>query len=322
MTDPFDELERQLRRAVRVSGGERSTRAWRGHRRAWAIAAVAALVASATALAATRLVGGQSLETQGRKIALRAARETARLPACLQVGGPSTGPVLSEGAPLAAITALLPSLATPVPSRERAATLAQLVRARLNAILLSRTLRTIPVAPHVQLLVAVGVGEAGGESVRNPLACAHARLARAQQLDASRPAAVRHWARWRLAQMRDTVPGLQTLYIYELPVPLPPHVLAGGGTADPVRPGHALKPGLPLVAGEPGGARLLIGIAARDAAHIQLQTRDTGAMHGLPTQVAVREGFYAVTVPHGVRRFRLIEVAADGRMLRPVDLRQ
>jgi hypothetical protein len=281
-----------------------------------------ALLASGGALAATRLAGGQSAQTRGREVAVRAARETTRATACREIGDSSAGPALSPGAPLPAITGLLPSLDIAVRHSEQAATLEQLIRARVNAVLLSRTLRTIPVSAHVQLLVAVGIGEDGGESVRDPVACAHARLARAEQLDENDPPPVRRWARWRLAQMRDTVPGLQTLYVYELPVPLPPHEIAGGGTADPVRPGHPLKPGLLLVASEPGGSRLLIGIAARNASSIRLQSSDTAAFPGPPRLAPVKEGFYAVLVPRGIGQFKLLEVADNGQTLHLVDLRQ
>jgi hypothetical protein len=324
-------IERQLREAAerRTDSSVRHVfRRPRAHGARFArpagIAVAASLLLAGVALAAgvIRLEHGQSLPTQGREIALQAVRETAHLPACLQIGDASSGTVLSEAAPLPAITALLPSLNTPVSSSEQASTLRAFMRARVNAVLLSRTLRTIPVSEHVQLLVAVGVGETGGESVRDPVACAHARLARAERLDRARSASVQGWARWRLAQMRDTVLGLQTLYIYELPVPLPAHKIAGGGTAEPVRPDQPLRPGLPLVSDEPDGARVLIGIATRDASHVRLQTRNTAVMQGLPTVVSIREGFYAVTVPRGVGHFKLLEIAQDGRVLRSVNLQQ
>jgi hypothetical protein len=115
---------------------------------------------------------------------------------------------------------------------------------------------------------------------------------------------------------------VQTLYIYEVPVPLPNGELAGGGTGDPVWDGHPLKPGIPLAGANPDGSRLFIGIAAPGSTHIRLQTRRAAAMKGLPTVVPVVEGFFAIAVPHRIGHFRMFELASNGRVLRPVDLHQ
>ncbi|MBA3807866.1 MAG: hypothetical protein H0X28_05675 [Solirubrobacterales bacterium] len=319
MSQGFDELERQLKRAVRARRHTRSTWMRHGHRRTWAFVAIAMLAISAGAFAATRLVGGKSATTQGDELAVHAVIQTAHLPACQLVKPGAHGLALTEGTLLAQITDVLPSLSTPVSASEQAATLRALARSRVEGLLFARTLRTIPVSPHLELLVAVGPRE---ETVRDPAVCAHARLARAEELARNRPVAVLRRARWRLGQDRATAPGVQTLFIYERPVPLPRGELAGGGGSDPIWSGHPLKPGIPLVSGRRDGSRLFIGIAAPNTTHIRVKAHNNSAMHGLPSVVPVVEGFFAVTVPRGTGRFGLLELAADGSVLRPVNLRQ
>ncbi len=42
----------------------------------------------------------------------------------------------------------------------------------------------------------------------------------------------------------------------------------------------------------------------------------------LRVAVRARQSFYSILVPHGVGRFRLLEIGAAGEVLRPVNLRQ
>ena len=194
MNDAFENLEQQLRGAVRGRRRSSAGRIRRGHRRTWAIVAVVMLTASAGALAATHLAHGQSLQTQGRKVALQATAETGSAPACRRAEPQSEVPALTDVQPLKAITDLLPDLSRPASASEQQHTLAALTHARVGGLLLGQTLRTIPVAAHVELLVAVAVGEPG-ETVRDPVACATVRLARAMQLSTGRPPEVQRWAR-------------------------------------------------------------------------------------------------------------------------------
>jgi hypothetical protein len=319
MSQAVDELERQLMRAVRARRSSRPPSMRRGHRRTWALVVVAMLVVSGGALAATRLADGKSLTTQGDELAVHAVIQTAHLPPCQLIKPMTTGLALAQGTPLKEITDALPSLKTPASTGEQASTLRALARSRVQGVLFASTVRTIAVSRHLELLVAVGPRE---ESVADPAVCAHAQLARAEELARSRPAGVLRRARWRLGQDRATAPGVQTLYIYEVPVPLPHGELAGGGGSDPVWKGHPLKPGIPLVGGGPDGSRLFVGIAAPDATHIRLQTDNAAVMRGLPSVVPVVEGFFAITVPRGLGHFSMLELAPDGGALRPVDLRQ
>jgi hypothetical protein len=318
MNDAFDDLECQLRRGARSLGTLRSLRPRRRHRRTLALAIAVVLVLSAGALAATRIVNGGSAETQGRDIAWQAVRDTANQPACTMVNVSSAGRALTDAAPLKEITDLLPALKTPSSSGDHARALALVSRFPVGSggAALTQTLRTISLPGGIRLLVYVQQGIGFG-AVHDPVGCGRLRLARAQLLSRERSVAVQRWARWRLAQMRDTVPGLQTLWVSSWTA----HKTGGGGGGDPVLPGHPLHPGLSSVRGERDGSRVFVGIAGRRAVRVLVKT-PPATMRGYPTQVPVVQGFYAVVIPKGVGPFRLLEVAADGAALHSVNLRQ
>jgi hypothetical protein len=318
MSDVFDQLEAQLRRGLRAAPTTRQ-RYRRGRKRTAALALAATLVVSAGALAAVSHLAvshHHSPEVQGRELALQAVRETAQLPACVASIDSSAGPELTDSRPLREITDLLPALAKPVPAGERTQTLAKLGRIELTGgPLLATTVRTVSLQEHVRLLVYVQQGIGLG-ALRDPATCGRLRLARAMVLSRDSSPVVQRWARWRLAQMRDIVPGVQTLGVFESRAGEP----GGGGTAGSVRPGQPLRPGLRGVSGYRDGSRLFVGVAAPQTTHVLVKTPPAG-MRGYPRKVRVREGFYAVILPKGVGPFRLLEVDADGRT-RSIELRQ
>jgi hypothetical protein len=316
MNDAFEKLEGELMQAVRRGADGGRARLGPRHARTWLLVAAAMLLVSAGALAATRLAGGGSTGN-GDQLALDAVLQTRHLPVCEAIQPAASEPQLVEGTPQPAITDVLPSLKVAVSESERSATLAQLTRYHFVGSVFASSVRTVPVTEYLDLLVAVGPRS---QSLRDPSACARARLLRAEQLGEDRPASVLKRARWRLAQDLATAPGVQVLYVFERRVKPRHGELGGGGGADSIWSGHPLKPGLSVVANEKNGSRLFVGIAALDAGSIRLATRED--LHGLPHVVPVVEGFYAITVPKGIRRFSLIELAHDGRRLRPVDLRQ
>ncbi len=128
--------------------------------------------------------------------------------------------------------------------------------------------------------------------MEDPAACSHARIARAEQLSRDDSATVQRRARSWPGLTQHSVPGLQTLYVFEQIRGKP----FGGGTGDPIKPGHPLR--------------------------LRLQTNRTTAMPGFPTFVPVRESFYGVLVPRGIGPFRLLEIGADEAVLRSINLRQ
>jgi hypothetical protein len=313
MSDAFDELERQLLRAVRAAADNvQPLRRRRGWRRTSVFAVAAALTVSGGALAATQLVGGQSAETQGRKIALEAVRDTAGLPPCTPAVA-SRKLVLSDSAPLPEIREALPALAAPVPRDNQARALSMLPHDRPAGPVLRRTVRAIAAPDGVTLIVYVQQGFGFG-ALRDPDACGQARRERAAVLDKDRAEDVKRWAERRLTQMADTVPGLQTL-----------NVLAGvhgqsgmPGAGALVRPGQPLRPGL-LLSGSAGGHRsVYVGIAGQRASEVLVHAK---RMRGVPERVAVRQGFYAVLLPAGTGPVHLREVTANGTTLRVLTLR-
>jgi hypothetical protein len=316
MSDAFDELERQLRRAVRAADNVRPLRPRRGWRRTSAVALAAALAVSGGALAATQLGGGRSAETQGRKIVFQAVRETAMLPACTLVI-PMSRPVLSDSAPLPEITAALPSLASPAPDDDQARALSMLPRGGgTGGAVLRGTARTITVPGGVTLLVYVQQG-AGIGAVRDPDACGQARRERAEALDKNRSEDVKRWAERRLAQLRDTAPGLQTLWVSAKMTGRS----ATGGSGMPVRPGQPLHPAL-VFSGSVGRRRsVYVGIAGPRASRVLVRAQRGARIPGAPARVPVRQGFYAVVLPAGTGPVRLNEVTANGTRLRVVRLR-
>jgi hypothetical protein len=312
MSDAFDQLERQLRRAVRAAADNVPVRRRRGWRRTSVFAVAAALTVSGGALAATKLVGGQSAETQGRKIAAQAIRDTATLPACAPAVASRTL-VLSDSAPLPEIRAALPALATPAPRDNQARALSMLPQGGPAGPVLRRTVRAIPAPDGVTLVVYVQQGFGFG-ALRDPDACGQARRERAAVLDKDRAEDVKRWAERRLAEVADTVPGLQTLNVSARV-----HGQAGmPGAGTPVRPGRALRPGL-LLAGSAGGHRsVYVGITDPRASEVRVRAQLT---RGVPERVAVRQGFYAVVLPARTGSVHLQEVTATGTTLRVLTLR-
>lgn len=71
---------------------------------------------------------------------------------------------------------------------------------------------TIAAGGEVRLLVYVQQGVGLG-AVREPESCAQARRERAATLAKDRSETVKRWAQRRLAELRDTAPGLQTLWV-------------------------------------------------------------------------------------------------------------
>jgi hypothetical protein len=312
MSDAFDQLERQLRRAVRAAADNVPVRRRRGWRRTSVFAVAAALTVSGGALAATKLVGGQSAETQGRKIAAQAIRDTATLPACAPAVASQTL-VLSDSAPLPEIRAALPALATPAPRDNQARALSMLPQGGPAGPVLRRTVRAIPAPDGVTLVVYVQQGFGFG-ALRDPDACGQARRERAAVLDKDRAEDVKRWTERRLAEVADTVRGLQTLNVLARV-----HGQAGlPGAGTPVRPGQPLRLGLLLSGGAGGHRSVYVGIAGPRASEVRVRAQLT---RGVPERVAVRQGFYAVVLPARTGSVHLQEVTATGTTLRVLTLR-
>ncbi|WP_157591907.1 hypothetical protein [Solirubrobacter soli] len=182
MNDAFDDLERDLRAAVRA----------RRRRRVPTAPLLGALVVLALggggAVAATQIGGDAHVERDGTTLAERAAEAVKRVPGCR----PAHGRVANTGPVLPAITRALPAL------RGRDMTLA------------------MGSGIHVRVRVRNGPGPI---AKADPGACLDARRAKVRALSAGRPVEVRTAAERAVVRMRDTAPGVQMLSV---DVRLPP----------------------------------------------------------------------------------------------------
>jgi len=314
MSTAFTELESQLRSAVRRSRAQRTT--WARHRRrqTWVLAAAALLVVSAGAFGASRIIQGKSAQEQGRELAFQTVRETEHLTACRALETSFPYLTFTDAPVLGAITRLLPLLGRPPSQPEQARASALLPRqVPTGGAVLTQTLHLVTLQEGIRVLAFVTQG--GWATARNPAACARARQARAQELTANHPAAIRRWARVSLERMPDTAPGVQTL----VTLIRDPSEAGEGGGAQPIVPGQRLKPGVQQVSGSRDGSRLFFGIAGADATAVRIQTRQLRALHRLPTQVPVRARLYAVKIPRGLGPFRLLEIGATGTILRSIE---
>jgi hypothetical protein len=176
MKDAFDDLERDLRAAVRA----------RRRRRLPSVPMLAVLVALALggggAVAATQLARDPDVDREGAELAHRAVAAVAHVPACR----PAHGHVAGGGRVLPAITRALPAL------RGRA--------------------MTASMDDGVRVRVRVKNGPTLIDRAE-PGACLQIRRAKVRELSAKRPIEVRTAAERVVVRMRDTAPGLQTISI-------------------------------------------------------------------------------------------------------------
>jgi hypothetical protein len=176
MNDAFDDLERDLRAAVRA----------RRRRRAPSAPLLAALVALALggggAVAATQISRDPDVSREGAALAERAVAASTRVPACR----PAHGRVADTGPVLPSITRALPALR----GREMTMSMGEGI--------------------HTRVRVRNGPGLIARA---DPGACLEARRAEVRALTASRPVEVRTAAERAIVRMRDTAPGLQMLSV-------------------------------------------------------------------------------------------------------------
>ncbi len=252
---------------------------------------------------AARAAAGESPESQGRKIAFRVVQATRREPGCRPARG---GPRVVDDAPLPAVTTVLPLLqAPPDPAREDVipANDGPLLRSTLHQ-------RRLPGGVVVTTYVTRGWS---ADDPADGAACRELRLRRAEALLVGRSPAVRGWALRRLGELRDVLPGLQTLWL----VVRGPGRRSGSGSGVPVQPGFAVRTGLSSSSGGGPGRRLYVGIAGPGVATVQVRSQRSGAARA----VRVVDRLWAVTIARGAGRAKLLERNAAGRVLRVRRLR-
>ena len=300
MKDAFDDLERDLRAAVRARRRPRLVRMP-------VLALAAALVlGGGGAVAATRIATSPSAEREGIALAHRAVGDTIAAPAC---GRPAkTGrTTVGDGPVLPEIARLLPGLTRP--ARE------VLRHPHYSAgTLLRSTARVIELSGDLRLSVFVIEGP-DLTARADPAGCAAARRARAIELAAGHSAAVRLAAEREIAGMRDTAPGLQTLWV-QLSLG---KGKGGFGTGMRLRPSDRIGPGI-VASGSNGrfadGARRYVGIADPRTARVLVDPA-----HGRSKAARVQEGFYKFALPPGSGHADLRELDAAGATVRTFPLR-
>lgn len=300
MKDPFDRFERQVRGAMKA-GAAPSRRGWRPLRGA-ALGLTAVLVVSGGALAATR-IAGQSPETQGRKIALRAVQDTRNAVACraaILLGG------TSEAKPLPEIAAALPLIFAPADP-------VSVVDRRTPGRILRSSVHQRELAGGFVVTVYVEQGASIGQTPTDPAGCRAARLKRADELLDGRSKASREWALRRLDQLLDVAPGAQTLWVLTK-IPGRP---GAGGAGIPVRPGRALRAG--AVASSTDGARgsVYTGFASPGVTSVRVLPERRVA----PFRRPAVDGLYVIRLPKRTGRAQLEELDENGATVRTIRLR-
>ena len=301
MKDAFDDLERDLRAAVRARRRPRLVRTP-------LLALVAALVlGGGGAVAATQIKSSPDERREGLVLAERAINDTRDVGACSHEGKPEQT-IVTDIPVLPAIARALPALTKPDPNGVVP------VRSPVTGRVLRDTARMIPLAGGVRLRVYVLDGP-DLTARTDPRACLAARRARVAELAAGRSQAVRAAAERRLMEMRDTAPGLQTLWVVALL-----HKGEGGfGAGLRLRPDDRLGPGI-VSSGSIGrfasGGRRYVGIADPRTARVLVDPA-----HGRSKTVHVHQGFYSFALPRGSGHVDLREVDSAGATVREFPLR-
>lgn len=300
----YRQLERQLRESVKQRARRRGVLAWPLPGRRLAVALVPLALVGGVATAATQLRHGAGSEKKAHELVAEAIKLTRKDPACGLSARHATAIV--DEPPPAEIVAALPALAAapPAPSSVLA-----YVRKRSGGAVLGRTLRLVPVAGHRRLLVFVAHG-LGPFTVVDPQGCLRARQARLAVLvpDARDP--VRRAAEHDLSEQRDTNATLLALNVLLVP---PGRTMPSAGTAIPLTPGQPLPTGIVMSLG-----RTYTGIAKPGAVSVTVRTE-----HGRQLRkVAVRDGFFAFSLPADTGPVVYAQHAADGRVLSSTRLRR
>jgi len=282
MKDAFDDLERDLRAAVRA----------RRRRRLPSVPMLAVLVALALggggALAATQLARDPHVEREAARLATRAANDTIRAQGCEHPRRFARSVI--DGPLLPSIARALPALARP-PAHP-----APIPRSVTGAVL--RNSSRIVRVDGIRLRTYVVQGPDAISHV-DPAACLAARRARVRELSARRPLAVRVAAERVVVGLPSTAPGLQTFYV---------NVLLGRGEGGfgegrRLRPGDPLRTGIYMHGDVPGGTRY-VGIADPRTDRIRVRGRT----------VRVADGFYSFALARG--HATVHELDASGATIR------
>ncbi|MEV4419418.1 hypothetical protein AB0L40_05505 [Patulibacter sp. NPDC049589] len=307
----IDELERQLRRGVRALAPKP-----RRSRRLRLLGVALPVVAIAGVAGAAGLVDHPTANKRADVLVRRITADTASDPACARtLPGRGRTRTTSDARPLPEIVRILPTMGDPAASSPPERLVRRVQRGTSGGVVMRRTVRLARFPDGTEVYVFVTIGGSTGLTVADPAGCRKARLhALAGMKDVDE--AVRDRAREVFTVRPDTDPRAQTLVMQSSD---------GGGSAQPVQPGHPLSTRRYFSVGSS-----FTGIAQRRAVAIEVQRLRPGKAK----RVWRGEGAYAARIPvrYGVygfkgrggtdARYRIVQYDAAGKVVRRVILPQ
>jgi hypothetical protein len=272
----------------------------RGRRRGLLVALVALVVGGGVATAAqTGVLAGRSHADHplsAREVASRAMREAQALPACRRI---------PEGRGATVELATISPVARPLlGAAPDAVAEAEVLRYNNGGPVVAGTARRIVFGDGSVVLLWVAIGNGFGTPA-DPVACGRARLAQLAKDLPDPGSRLRQKAAVVLMSYRDTLPNLQTLWVFRR------HGRAGAGSGAGIPlDGRALPIGVVAVSrGE------YTGLAAPGAVRVTADGRD------LHRTFEVRDRVFVVRLPAHTGPVKLRQRAADGRVLRAQTVR-
>ncbi len=299
MRDAFDDLERDLRRAVRARRRRRVRRAL--------VVAVAAVLALA-GVAASQIARAPDVErevtikppnAEVERVLFEAIKATMNRPEC-RIADTVPPAQVAERPLVPQIASVLPALATPVPGIDPQPSVEMLQRSSTTGTIVSQSLRTLEFGGGLRL--SVFVLDDAYTPEQDPEACAEARRKRAAEL--AKGELLKAVER-RLGRVNRPPPGHQHLYM-SLIGPGEPGPHTSGFLAVPkLRTGIVQRGGL-------GATRRYAGIVSgARVARVQIDPA-----HGRTLNIRVLDGFYVFTLARGSGQARVIELSASGKRIR------
>jgi hypothetical protein len=299
MRDAFDDLERELRRAVRARRRRRVRRTL-----TLAVAAVLAL-AGVAASQITRApdveheVGVKPRKSEVDRVLFEAVKASMRRPEC-QPAEDVAPPQVAQRPLVRQITTVLPALATPVPGADHQQAVELLDGSSTTGTIVSQSVRTLEFPGGLRLTVFVL--DDGRVPEQDPEACAAARRERAAELASGELLAA---VERRILKAGLPLVGRQSLFMSLIGPGEPGPLTTGFLTVPKLRTGIVKRFGL-------GATRRYEGIVSSP----RVTEVRVDRAHGRTLRVRVQDGFYVFALERGSGVARVIELSASGERVR------
>jgi hypothetical protein len=299
MRDAFDDLERDLRRAVRTRRARRVRRSL--------VVAVAAVLALAGVAASQisrvpdveREVGVKPPKDEVDRVVIKVFRDTVNRPECRIAD--LVAPVQIGPRPLMPqITSVLPALANPAGGTDPQPFMEMLQRSSTTGTIVSQSLRTLTFEGGFRLTVFV-LDDASTPQ-RDLEGCKEAQRRRAAEL--AKGELLKAVER-RIARADRPQPGRQHLYLSLIGPGDTGRHTTGFLTVPKLRTGIVQRGGL-------GATRRYTGIAGSP----RVAWVEIDPAHGLTQGVRVRDGFYVFSLKRGSGQARVTERTLTGKRIR------